>query len=258
MISRNASPSFSCRSRRRFRICAWIETSSADVGSSQTMKSGFEASARAIAIRWRCPPENSCGYLRASAGSSPTRRRSSAVLSVIPCGLDARAPAPLPALHQSERENRLVDDRADAPARIERGVGVLKDHLHAPPHLATRGAIAGREEIDALDQHLPGAWPQKPDHHPRKRRLAGARFAHNSERFAATTAKSTPSTAFRRRRGSRSMRRESQGCETSKTRLRSRASTSRAAFIGDSPRSPQPAPPPRRKASRPRPDRRPR
>jgi hypothetical protein len=42
-------------------ICAWIETSSAEIGSSQTMKSGEVASARAMPMRCRCPPENSCG-----------------------------------------------------------------------------------------------------------------------------------------------------------------------------------------------------
>ena len=41
--------------------CAWIETSSADTGSSQTISLGCEASARAMPIRWRWPPENSCG-----------------------------------------------------------------------------------------------------------------------------------------------------------------------------------------------------
>ena len=42
-------------------ICAWIETSRAETGSSATISFGFSDSARAIPIRWRCPPENSCG-----------------------------------------------------------------------------------------------------------------------------------------------------------------------------------------------------
>ena len=45
----------------RLRICAWIETSSAETGSSQTMSRGSTASARAMPMRWRWPPENSCG-----------------------------------------------------------------------------------------------------------------------------------------------------------------------------------------------------
>ena len=42
-------------------ICAWIETSSAETGSSAMISFGLSASARAIPIRWRWPPENSCG-----------------------------------------------------------------------------------------------------------------------------------------------------------------------------------------------------
>ena len=38
-----------------------MDTSSAETGSSQTMNSGLSASARAMQIRWRWPPENSCG-----------------------------------------------------------------------------------------------------------------------------------------------------------------------------------------------------
>ena len=45
----------------RLRTCAWIETSRAETGSSQTMNSGSTASARAMPMRWRWPPENSCG-----------------------------------------------------------------------------------------------------------------------------------------------------------------------------------------------------
>ena len=41
--------------------CAWIDTSSADTGSSQTTSLGRSASARATPMRWRCPPENSAG-----------------------------------------------------------------------------------------------------------------------------------------------------------------------------------------------------
>ena len=60
---------------------AWVRTSSADTGSSQTTKAGFTASARAITMRWRCPPENSWGCRRTTAGSMPTRVISSATRS---------------------------------------------------------------------------------------------------------------------------------------------------------------------------------
>ena len=42
-------------------ICAWIETSSAVVGSSAITRRGSAQSASAITTRWRMPPENSCG-----------------------------------------------------------------------------------------------------------------------------------------------------------------------------------------------------
>ena len=41
-------------------IPAWTVTSSAVVGSSATSSLGPQASATAIAIRWRMPPENWC------------------------------------------------------------------------------------------------------------------------------------------------------------------------------------------------------
>ena len=44
-----------------FRICAWVVTSSAVVGSSAISRSGLLMSAIAIITRWRMPPENWCG-----------------------------------------------------------------------------------------------------------------------------------------------------------------------------------------------------
>jgi hypothetical protein len=44
-------------------------------GSSQTMKSGSTASALAIPMRWRWPPENSCGKRLAKYGFRPTALR---------------------------------------------------------------------------------------------------------------------------------------------------------------------------------------
>ncbi len=43
------------------RICAWMVTSSAVVGSSAMSRSGSLASAMAIITRWRWPPESWCG-----------------------------------------------------------------------------------------------------------------------------------------------------------------------------------------------------
>ena len=40
-------------------ICARIETSSAETGSSSTISLGFDTRALATAMRWRWPPLNS-------------------------------------------------------------------------------------------------------------------------------------------------------------------------------------------------------
>ena len=40
------------------RICAWIVTSSAVVGSSAISSLGLQASAIAIITRWRMPPDS--------------------------------------------------------------------------------------------------------------------------------------------------------------------------------------------------------
>src|SRR5262249_5374100 len=60
-MNRYVRPNLAGRSSSRFTICAWIETSRAETGSSATISLGFTARARSIPIRWRWPPENSCG-----------------------------------------------------------------------------------------------------------------------------------------------------------------------------------------------------
>jgi hypothetical protein len=66
-------------SRRNFaitsRICAWMVTSSAEVGSSAISTSGLHATAIAIIARCRIPPESWCGYsfARCSGSGMPTR-----------------------------------------------------------------------------------------------------------------------------------------------------------------------------------------
>ena len=48
----------SCSRRINVRICAWIVTSSAVVGSSAINSAGRHESAIAIITRWRMPPES--------------------------------------------------------------------------------------------------------------------------------------------------------------------------------------------------------
>src|SRR5687767_10387469 len=65
-------PNLLWRSSSRLMICAWIETSSAETGSSAMISLGLTASARAMPMRWRWPPENSCGYRRRWSADRPT------------------------------------------------------------------------------------------------------------------------------------------------------------------------------------------
>ena len=68
----------SSRSRaRRLRIWACTEASSAETTSSATTTSGSKASARAIATRWRWPPDSRPGRTSACSGASPTSSSSS-------------------------------------------------------------------------------------------------------------------------------------------------------------------------------------
>src|SRR5687768_11373441 len=61
VMKRYVSPSCSRRSIKSWSSRAWTETSRALVTSSQTMNRGLGTSARAMPMRWRWPPENSCG-----------------------------------------------------------------------------------------------------------------------------------------------------------------------------------------------------
>ena len=64
VIRMMAAPTRRLRSRIRSRICAWMVTSSAVVGSSAISSFGLQASAIAIITRWRMPPDSWCGYSR--------------------------------------------------------------------------------------------------------------------------------------------------------------------------------------------------
>ena len=54
----SVSPISRCSRVKRLRICAWIETSSAETGSSAMISSAPMASARAMPTRWHWPPES--------------------------------------------------------------------------------------------------------------------------------------------------------------------------------------------------------
>ena len=62
VMNRMLMPVSACSLRISSRICAWIVTSSAVVGSSAISSVGSQAIASAIITRWRMPPESWCGY----------------------------------------------------------------------------------------------------------------------------------------------------------------------------------------------------
>ena len=61
VISMMAMPRSRCSAFISSRICAWMVTSSAVVGSSAISSDGLQDSAIAIMARCRMPPENWCG-----------------------------------------------------------------------------------------------------------------------------------------------------------------------------------------------------
>ena len=62
MIMISAVPCSTTSFLSRARICAWMVTSSAVVGSSAISSRGRQASAMAISARCRMPPDSWCGY----------------------------------------------------------------------------------------------------------------------------------------------------------------------------------------------------
>ena len=120
VMNRMARPRRRWRSRIRSRTCACTETSRAETGSSATSTSGSSASARAMPMRWRWPPENSCGIALGRA--------------CLEADEVEKAPGLLQSLagRHALRDRAFGDDAPDPAARIERGVGVLEDHLDAP------------------------------------------------------------------------------------------------------------------------------
>jgi hypothetical protein len=84
------------------RICDWIETSSAETGSSAMISFGRRASARATPIRGE--PDDLEQLLDPALA-----------LRLRPDPVDLQ---------------RVADDRAHALPRVEGRIGVLEDHLH--------------------------------------------------------------------------------------------------------------------------------
>ena len=81
------------------------------------------------------------------------------------------------AVHLRAKCNRVFDGEA----RIERGVAVLKHHLHPAAQLPQRQIAA---ELFAVEHDRAGIRLDQADHQPRRRRLAAAGFADDAEHLA--------------------------------------------------------------------------
>ena len=161
------------------RICFWMVTSSAVVGSSAISSFGSQASAIAIITRCRIPPESWCGYCdtRSAGRGMPTR----------PSTSTARSSA---SAFDAPRCSR-TDSAIWSPMRhrrVERGQRVLEDHsdqvpadvLHAG--LRQRGHVRPVHQDPAADDFA--AARQQPHDRQRGHRLARARFADDAEALA--------------------------------------------------------------------------
>jgi len=94
-----------------------MDTSSAETGSSQTMNLGCKARARAMPMRWRCPPENSADS--GGRGIPPARPS---------LHLDRHIPA-LPGWTDPVDVQPSITDSPRACA-VQRGIWILEDDLH--------------------------------------------------------------------------------------------------------------------------------
>ena len=182
-----AMPSSACRSASRSSTWAWIETSSAETGSSQTITSGPGASARAMATRWRWPPDSCAGGGRATLGAAGRPGPSSS--STRP-----RRPA-RPARGTRER---LGDDAADGVAGVEgarAGPGRRLDRAAA----AGGGAFGQPAPRPPSQADRAGVGFEQAEHEPGARGLARAGLADDAERLA----RAQGDRRRRRRRGGR-------------------------------------------------------
>jgi len=124
------------RPARSCNTCACTDTSSAETASSATSTSGRSASARASPIRWRWPPENSCGKRSLAtdrgrpAQTAPSRRR---------------APWPWRAVH----DRALGDQLGGLAARVERAERILKHHLNMRVSRRTSSRAILRQSLPA-------------------------------------------------------------------------------------------------------------
>jgi hypothetical protein len=88
------------------------------------------------------------------------------------------------ALDQVEGADRLGDDGVDPKARVERGIGVLEDHLDAAAQTAPRLSLLRIRHRHPVDHDIARGRRQQADHHACDRGFAGPGFADEREGLA--------------------------------------------------------------------------
>ena len=81
-------------------------------------------------------------------------------------------------------DQRLGDDVFNAHARIERGVRILENNLHAPPQLAQLSCRDG-EEVVAIERNCARVGFDEAQQQASDGAFSGAGFADDAERLAA-------------------------------------------------------------------------
>ena len=131
--------------RSSSRICAWIVTSSAVVGSSAISTSGSTASAIGDHHALLHAAGKLERILRRSAARRPGCR---------PRAAASRAPAP-PSPRMSVALDHLDDLAADGEHRVEAGGRLLEDHADAPPAHRAHRRLGQREQVGAVELDVP-------------------------------------------------------------------------------------------------------
>ena len=142
-MNRYVSVSRCCRSISSSTTCAWIDTSSADTGfvGDDERRVQRERARDADAL-----PLAAAELVRIARRGAPARGRPARTARATRARRSAVVAEPVD-------DERLLDDVADAHARIERRVRILKDDLHVAPRRA-HPARENAEHVLAAEQHL--------------------------------------------------------------------------------------------------------
>ena len=165
-------------SRRNSSSTSWPPSeSSAPVGSSASSNVGSLASARAIASRWRCPPDSTPGRVLRLVGEAEE-------VEQVAC---TRLRA-LPRRARDHRGQRHVLEHAHAFEQVEE----LEDDADVAAPQDRELVFALAHELLARERHLAVGRRVEPGDDVEQRRLPAARRPHHRDELAAATVKSTP------------------------------------------------------------------